>query len=285
MKIRYERPVSHAASWARRLGLFVMLLFLVSAALHRLGMIASETFAALLALSGVIAVLTLLLSAQGLLRLWMVGAKGGVASVSGLFFSLVVLVPVGLLAFRFYTLPPLNDISTDRVDPPEFLEPVQQRMISLPFLGSASGSYEGQVEAYPRVTGRRYDGAVDRVLEAVREVAENTRISILRVSVPVTEPPADQIEGSVIDRGENPSPGQNNSTAASPVILLQGESRAMILGLESDVSIRLSEEAETTYVDVRSVSRFGPHDLGTNAEIITAFLAALDAELLGISVR
>jgi len=59
----------------------------------------------------------------------------------------------------------------------------------------------------------------------------------------------------------------------------------MVFGFASDISIRLSEEAETTYVDMRSVSRFGPHDLGSNALIISEFLAALDAELLGISVR
>jgi hypothetical protein len=55
--------------------------------------------------------------------------------------------------------------------------------------------------------------------------------------------------------------------------------------MESDISIRLIEEIETTYVDMRSVSRFGPHDFGIDAEIISRFLTALDAELLGISVR
>ncbi len=285
MRIRYERPVSYAASWARRIGLFTMFLFLSSAVLHWMGIIASETFAVLLALSGVLAVLTFMLSVYGLLRLWMVGAKGGRASAKGLFFSVVVLVPVGFLVLRIYTLPALHDISTDVNNPPAFIDPVSQRVVSLPVIGESPAAFEGQAEAYPQVTGRRYDGAMDRVLEAVRQVAGNNRINITQVKMPEVEPEEAQSESSVIARGAEVPLRAPLSNPAPAVILLQGETRALILGLESYVSIRLSEEAETTYVDMRSVSRLGAHDLGTNAQIITAFLAALDAELLGISVR
>lgn len=282
MKIRYERPVSHAASWARRIGLFTLLLFLITALLHRLGMMAPTTVAILLALSGCLAVLTLLLSVTGLVRLWMVGAKGGVASTKGLFLSIVVLVPVGLLAFRFYTLPPLYDISTDLDDAPEFLEPISRNAPA--FAGFGAAADKGQAEAYPRVTGRRYEGAMDRVLEAVRQVAKDNRIHISRVATLESVPGPEEDEGSVVDEAESALPEDTEANAAA-VILLQGETTNLILGLEADVSIRLSEEAETTYVDIRSVTRSSPHDLGTNADMIITFLAALDSELLGIAVR
>ena len=46
---------------------------------------------------------------------------------------------------------------------------------------------------------------------------------------------------------------------------------------------RLKEEAETTIVDVRVASRYGPHDLGMGAAIAEAYLDALDAEMQGLN--
>jgi hypothetical protein len=43
--------------------------------------------------------------------------------------------------------------------------------------------------------------------------------------------------------------------------------------------VRLTDEGTSTYVDMRSASRYGRHDLGDNAAQITAFLALLDAEM------
>jgi uncharacterized protein (DUF1499 family) len=51
------------------------------------------------------------------------------------------------------------------------------------------------------------------------------------------------------------------------------------LGLRDDVAIRVRHRGETTIVDVRSASRFGPADFGVNAARIAAFLRQLGAEL------
>ena len=66
-------------------------------------------------------------------------------------------------------------------------------------------------------------------------------------------------------------------------VRLQATTRTFALGLPFDVVIRLREEAETTLVDLRVASRFGPHDLGIGAEIAEHYMHALDAELLGIA--
>lgn len=344
MKIRYERPVSYAASWAMRLGLFALTLLVVAAAMHRFGVLKSDIFATVFVLSGAVASLAFLLAVTGLIRLWMVGAKGGRSSAKGMLFSILVLVPVSIALYRTYTLPPLHDISTDIVDAPAFLQPVDHTAVWLPTAALGKGAYVGQATAYPAVTGRRYEGAVDRVLEAVYLVAENNGIRITDAKLPeeakvngeaasagddassavsvavseateVAEEPDDPIvsnEAAVSDGPvlpDQPGPlagsdatGEPGSIGAlqpedgdggivEPVVLvpvqivLQGETRTLLFGFESDVSIRLSEEAETTFVDMRSVSRFGSHDLGSNAQIIEKYLAALDAELLGISVK
>lgn len=340
MKIRYERPVSHAATWAKRFGLFALTLLAVAAAMHRFGVLQSDMFATVFVLSGALAGLAFLLAIVGLIRLWMVGAKGGRASATGMIYSIVVLVPVCLVAYRGYTLPRLHDISTDTANVPVFLEPVDHRLVWLPLVGRGDANYTGQAEAYPQVTGRRYEGAVDRVLEAVYLVAENNGIRITDAKLPEetavnreaaspdvgAEPSVNEVPSETTEVAEEPdepivseipaeateeldepaaselsqTPGDAGAIGALPLegespiepvvvvpvqILLQGETRTLVFGFESDISIRLSEEAETTFVDMRSVSRFGPHDLGANARIIATFLAALDAVLLGIAVR
>ena len=66
-------------------------------------------------------------------------------------------------------------------------------------------------------------------------------------------------------------------------VTLQGRTRTLVLGLDFDILIRLREEAETTFVDVRVASPYGQHDLGFSADIAENYLKALDAELLGIA--
>ena len=56
-----------------------------------------------------------------------------------------------------------------------------------------------------------------------------------------------------------------------------------MLGLRFDVVIRLREDAETTSVDIRVVSRYGSHDLGLSNRIAEDFLDRLDTELLGLA--
>ena len=302
MKIRYERPVCRSAFWSFRLGLFALALFAISAGLHRFNVMETEIFVVLFSICAGVALLAFFMACYGILRLWMVGAEGGRASARGSICALLVLVPAGIAGYRAYTLPPLYDISTDTANVPAFLEPVSHGPDWIPkveFL--RAGPYEGQLEAYPQVTGRRYEGALDRVLAAVRLVAENRNVAISVTKMPdPPEPEKPEIDTqSSVTEIETQTPGDVAATSepaegeaeVEPVvlkqvqILLQGETHSPIFGFMSDVSIRLSEEAETTFVDMRSVSRFGPHDLGTNARIIDGFLTALDAELVGISVR
>ncbi len=58
----------------------------------------------------------------------------------------------------------------------------------------------------------------------------------------------------------------------------------MLLGFPADVAIRLIDEGTSTYVDMRSASRYGGHDLGDNAARIEAFLAELDVEIAYLTV-
>jgi len=50
-------------------------------------------------------------------------------------------------------------------------------------------------------------------------------------------------------------------------------------GFKDDVVVRLSEEDGATRVDMRSASRLGKSDVGTNAARVDTFLNALKARL------
>ena len=56
------------------------------------------------------------------------------------------------------------------------------------------------------------------------------------------------------------------------------------MGFPADVAIRLIDEDTSTYVDMRSTSRYGPHDFGDNAARIASFLAELDIEIAYLTV-
>ncbi len=57
--------------------------------------------------------------------------------------------------------------------------------------------------------------------------------------------------------------------------------KSFVLELPADVAIRVTSEGETSYVDMRSASRYGRHDLGDNAARIVKFLSELDQEVVG----
>jgi len=60
---------------------------------------------------------------------------------------------------------------------------------------------------------------------------------------------------------------------------IEAVARTLLMGFKDDVVIRLSEEAGGVRVDMRSASRYGLHDLGTNARRIQAFIFALREEI------
>lgn len=299
MMVKYERPYSYAAHWAKRCGVFSCLLFIAVWLLHRFGPLTTPHFLTLSIMSVGLAALAVLLAITGLVSLWTVAAKGGMASLSALIFAAVPLAAAGLVGAGYFIRPALHDIVTDPADPPRWIaEPAEiAGWLGRPVEVSAQDRAV-QVAAYPGLTGRRYDGALDRVFLGVRTVAEKTGVTITEqrgvenavadledmIINPKTAEPekAEPLNVPVpLDRPlESPLP---QSITASNEILLQGEWRTFVTGFRFDVLVRLREEAETTLVDVRAQSRYGAHDLGGGALFAETYLRALDAELLGIA--
>ena len=296
MTIRYERPVSNAARLSRRFGQMALLLCLVALGLHRVGFLATPHMVFAVGMSAVLAAVAVLCGLVGLQRLWQVGALGGVKATKGLITATPPLVLAGLAIHLYNTAPPVADVTTDHLNRPEWLKPPAAEQGFLPRRERSPSATARELAAYPDLTGRRYEGALDRVYSAVTKVAAAEHIAITSQSgmdagvdietMPAAGAPAE--DGGIAETPEvgpvpleRPQPGLAAGPRAD--VILQGEKRTLILGLPFDVLIRLHEDAETTTVDMRVSSRYGASDLGFGAAIAESYLRALDAELLGIA--
>jgi len=250
MAVIIERQSSSAARWARRLALFCAALFITSWAGHRFGAVETIPFFWLACLVAGLGVLALLLGLLGMWALWERGDRGGRASALAIVVAGVVLAPIGFAGFLVWTLPPIGDVSTDVLEPPGFrIAPGVRTQEMIPLGAYPPAQAEIQRESYADVTGRRYAMPARGVQELVTLLVAERRWTVLRPF---------EADG---DGGE----ATMEAVAHSP-----------FLGLLSDVAIRVTDEGTTSYVDMRSASRYGTRDLGDNARKIIAFLADLD---------
>ncbi|RVO84006.1 DUF1499 domain-containing protein [Sinorhizobium medicae] len=300
MIVRYERPYSYAAHWARRIARIAFIIFLLSLLSHRFGPLTTPHFLAMALAAGALALFAVVLATIGLARLWQVAAIGGTASVSALIYAALPLCFLGYGAVQYLTRPALYEVSTDTVTPPPW---IRTPATAETWLGRkravAPEDRQAQVEAYPGLTGRRYEGALDRVFQGMRKVVEHTRVAT------TAEFGVDNAQADLEDLAVRPEAGADANAGPNVIpvptarpaqlldggmpgrrssdVVLQGEWRSLIVGFRFDVLIRLREEAETTFVDLRVASRYGRHDLGMGAMFAEEFLRDLDAELLGIA--
>ena len=80
----------------------------------------------------------------------------------------------------------------------------------------------------------------------------------------------------------NPTPGTPINLSLGGfggTVTLEVAAPSPWLGLVSDVAIRLVDEGDAIFVDVRAASRYGVHDFGGNSAAITRFYAAMEAEI------
>ena len=249
-----QRRISGMAVWARSLSAFSLVLLVTAGVGHRYGMVESYGFLWTLALVAALALAGLLLAAGGFVQLWRHGAKAGMASLAATLMSLAVLTPFAAAFWLYLTLPALTDISTDLDEPPPFRIAPGLRTPQMNALGPITAEDAAlQMQHYPHVVGRRLDAPVERVLAALAPVvaARGWRL-----------------------RGPMPT-----SARGDPEILIEMETPSFLMRFPADAVLRLTDEDETTFVDIRMAARFGPHDLGANARRITAFMADLSAEL------
>jgi len=171
------------------------------------------------------------------------GARPGPALIAIVLGGLTALVPYRWMQ-KAKQVPPIHDITTDVERPPQF-----QAVLPLRTGAANQAEYGGpEVAAQQR---QAYPDVVPLVLEAPADVAFGRALEAARGM------------GWEIVASDS-SAGRIEATATTAWF-----------GFKDDVVVRVTPDDGRSRVDVRSVSRVGMSDVGTNAARIRAYLARL----------
>lgn len=170
---------------------------------------------------------------------------GSVLAVSALTGLIAAYIPLSQMqAVR--SVPPIHDISTDLDNPPEFVDVIPLRA-NAPNPPEYAGeeTAEQQRQAYPDLAPVILKFSLDEVHQAVEQLVERSGWELV---------------ASVHDNG----------TAR-----IEATDTTRWFGFKDDVVIRLQTVEEGVRLDMRSKSRLGGSDVGTNAERIRTFIDTL----------
>jgi uncharacterized protein (DUF1499 family) len=249
-----EEPISSAAVWCRRLGLFSVPVAVIAVALARSGAVEPQASLAVLGGAILVALVALLLFFGACVIIWQTGRRGIGDALGGLMLAALTLAYPAYLAVQAVRLPVLADISTDPGDPPSF-------SLSQAALKARSGyrpppyspdSAEPQRAAYADIEPIVVDLDADEAFQLVLDTARKQGWRVVDQRSP------------------------NGRSGVGHVDFLV---RTLVMGFDDDVAVRLRPLAGQTRIDVRSASRNGRHDFGANAKRIRQFAEELQEGL------
>lgn len=252
-RIAHE-PMSQFALWARRLALFSLVAALLSIIIVRSGLLeivpALATFAGAL----VFAFSAMVLAFAAFVVIWREGLGGFRSALLALAIGAALLAYPAYLAVKAYRLPPIVDITTDPVDPPQFTTIARLRPRGAnPVAYAGAALAEKQRDAYPDIGPLIVTTNAQQTYEAALANITKRKWFI----VDARAPQAGRREGHI-----------------------EAVSRTPIMGFREDVVVRVRADGDGARLDVRSASRYGTHDLGSNASRIRSLIDAVD-EILG----
>ena len=193
-------------------------------------------------------------------------AYGEVAAIAGSLISLVVaafksksvillsaigaIIGIAALAIpalnwiTAHRVPPIHDVTTDTENPPAFVSIIKERQ-NAPNSVEYGGEKIAKLQrmAYPDIEPLLIDAPPARAFQLASEAAQKMGWKIAN---------ADARNG-----------------------LIEATATTFWFGFKDDVAIRITEQGHGSRIDVRSVSRVGVSDIGTNAKRIRTFLKLL----------
>src|SRR6202140_687539 len=259
-----EEPPSRLAIWARRVALFSLAATLIAVIIVRSG--ALEIVPALSTLAGalVLAVIAILLAVGAAIVIWFEGVGGAKQVVTALFIGLALIAYPLYLGIKGYRLPAIYDITTDPIDPPRFdaiarLRPRDANPVTYAGLYAAEQQHTAYSDIEPDDTTATPQEAYDAAMKVITK---------RRWRVVDARPPQGPLP-RIID----PRAAQG---AAVRDGIIEAVARTPILGFRDDVVVRVRATSEGARIDVRSASRYGRHDLGTNAKRVRNLIDDID---------
>jgi uncharacterized protein (DUF1499 family) len=252
-RIHFDIGTSRLALWARRIALFSLATAILSVIIVHSGMLeikpALATFAASLAL----AALALVLAFAAFVSIWKDGLIGMGASLTAILVAALLLAYPSYLAIKARDLPWIYDITTDPISPPDYvaLAKVRPRNAN-PVIYAGLTAAELQLEAYPDIEPLDADIDTRSAFNAALTVINRRRWHI----VDARAPDQGRLEGRI-----------------------EAVARTPIMGFRDDVVVRVKPFEGGARIDLRSSSRYGQFDFGTNANRIRRLIEDIEAEL------
>jgi len=242
-----EEPPSRLAVWARRLAVFSLAVALLAIGIERADLLEIVPVLVTFGAALVLALLAILFAVASFVALWRNGGPGFAQTMTAVLIGAGLLAYPGYLGYKGYTLPAIKDITTDPIDPPRFdvvarLRPPNSSIY--PGLATA----ELQKEAWPDI---------EPLLVTVgAKAAFDSTIAIIN-----------KRKWRIVD-ARAPQPGREGH--------IEAIARTPVMGFRDDVVVRIRAVRDGARIDVRSASRYGSSDFGTNAARVLALIDDID---------
>jgi len=209
---------------------------------HRTGFLTFQLALAGLAVGSLIALTAIVFGWIEIVRARKEKKAQTTPTAAGATLGFLIIMPVLITILSSIGAPMIHDIATDLEHPPEFIAIKALRSVTdNPLERSQSGNLAAlQKQSYPDIKSLLIDRPLDMVFEQAVKLVKKRGWEVIVISA---------------------ANGRIEATDTTP-----------IMGFKDDVVIRVSRDANRTRVDMRSVSRVGKGDLGTNAARIRAFL-------------
>jgi uncharacterized protein (DUF1499 family) len=251
-RIAIEEDPSALAIWARRFAFFAIAVAMLSVLLVRGGFVEAIAGVAVLGAALLLAAIGIVLALASFIVIWIYGNPGFAKALTAMFIGAVLTAYPAFVAARGFALPRLADITTDMTDPPRF-----EAIARLRSREANPVAYPGpeaalkQREAYPNVTPLDLGVDPDEAYRAALDVITKKKWRIVDLRPP---------QGGRRD-------GRIEAVALTT-----------IMGFRDDIVVRVRGRGESARVDIRSASRYGKHDLGSNARRIRNLLEEIEEE-------
>lgn len=173
--------------------------------------------------------------------------RWAVTGISAVFAIIAVALPLSLMS-KAKSVPPIHDISTDLINPPEFVAITALRA-NAPNKAEYAGeeTAQQQRESYPELTTQLYEKSIDVLFSTAQNAVNELGWKLVN---------ADKSQG-----------------------IIEATDTTEWFGFKDDVVIRIRAVDEASMMDIRSKSRVGKSDLGKNAERIQVFIKHIDTAL------
>ena len=243
-----DQQTSRLAVWARRFAFFALAATVLAIGIVRSGLLEIEPALATFAGALIFAMFGIVLAFGAFVVIWREGIAGAGYAFTAVGIGLALLAYPAYLGTRAYTLPMINDVTTDPINPPRFDVVARLRPRgTVEYAGLYAA--EQQRQAYPDIEPLAVTATPQIAYEEAVKVITKRKWRV------VTEraPQAGRRDGQI-----------------------EAVSRTAIMGFRDDVAVRIRADADGAVIDVRSASRYGRHDLGANASRIRGLLEDID---------